>query len=678
MGEEQYSINTGVVRKFGTVDYVLFVCTLVVSAGIGVFYAIQDRRRNTTKEFLLGGKKMNIFPVAMSLMVTFQSALTLLGNPAEIYNFNTMFCWLVVGFTGAIIGSAYIFIPFFYNLGVTSTFEYLEMRFSKPVRIITSLFLLSQLLLYMSFLLYAPSLALNAGKYLTGVDLWGCVIGIGIVVTFYTTLGGMKAVLWTDTFQAGVIFAGLLAVVIKGSLIQGGFVNAWEIANNRSRVLLDDFSFDPKTRHSVWSMVIGGTVFWLYLYGLNQAQVQRCLSCPSAKKAQQALLVNLPGLILINIICFMIGIVMFAFYADCHPITYGVISKTDQLVPLYAMDILGHLDGMVGIFVSCVVSGSLSSLSSSLNAISAIIFRDYIQGMNLCQNISELRSTITSKLVVAVAGAIGIGCAWIVSQLGNILQAVYVVFGILNGPVLGVFTLGMFFPWANKWGALSGLLTSLIFLLWVGMGAYVNDIKTPASSTIATGCNWTARPTPPPPTVATTLINMTTTAAESSVESSVGALEPLYRMSYMWYTGLGMIIVWGVGMAISACTGFVKPTSLDPRLVLPIFDKLFPYLPERILKPLRFGVIHEGKYDLPPAKSSQSINISMHTESQDSVTMETTLEDKQPDDVILSNGYVKPSFALDDKDAGTERANGHDNKAFKSDNSENGSVNVRF
>ena len=120
---EDYSINTGVVKHFGTVDYVLFVLTLLVSAGIGVFYAIWDRKRNTTKEFLLGGKNMSVFPVAMSLMVTFMSALTLLGNPAEIYNYNTMFWWLIVAFLFAIIGAAYLFIPFFYNLHITSTFE---------------------------------------------------------------------------------------------------------------------------------------------------------------------------------------------------------------------------------------------------------------------------------------------------------------------------------------------------------------------------------------------------------------------------------------------------------------------------------------------------------------------------------------------------------------------------
>lgn len=630
-----YSINTGTVRHFGTVDFVLFSLTLLVSAGIGIFYAIYDRKKNTTKDFLMGGGKMNVFPVAMSLMVTFMSALTLLGNPAEIYNYNTMFWWLIVGFFFAIPGASYIFIPFFYNLQLTSTFEYLEMRFNKPTRMIASSYLIIQTLLYMAFLLYAPSLALNA---VTGINLWGSVVGMGIVVTFYTSLGGMKAVLWTDTFQAGVIIAGLLAVLIEGSIVQGGFGSAWEIANNRSRILFDDFNPDPKTRHSVWSMAIGGFFFWVYLYGINQAQVQRCLSCPSVGKARLAMFVNLPGLILIVSLCCMIGIVMFAFYKDCHPIKYGVITMTDQLVPLYVMDILGHLDGVPGIFVSCVVSGSLSSLSSGLNALSAVTFSDWIQSANCCKchAVSEFRSTMVNKLLVVGYGLLAIGLAWVVSQLGAILQAVYIVFGILNGPVLGVMTLGMFFPWANKWGALTGLLSSLTVLLWVGMGAFTNKITTPMTNTSVTACNWTAKPTPAP-----LQTNVTLTAEHIP-------LQEFYEMSYMWYTGLGMILVWGFGMTVSAFTGLVKPRTLDPRLIIPIFDLMFPYLPEKILKPLRFGIVHEGKWDL---QQSKSFSLSLHNGSSVSADKGVTEDlEKQPSSPELSdqtNGYAKPKFDIE-------------------------------
>ncbi|RUS89950.1 hypothetical protein EGW08_002302 [Elysia chlorotica] len=96
------------------------------------------------------------------------------------------------------------------------------------------------------------------------------------------------------------------------------------------------FSPDPKTRHSVWSMVIGGWAFWMHLYGVNQAQVQRCLSCPTVKKAQLAIWLNLPGLIFIVSAACMIGVVMYAFYVDCHPIRYGIIAKTDQAASVVA------------------------------------------------------------------------------------------------------------------------------------------------------------------------------------------------------------------------------------------------------------------------------------------------------------------------------------------------------
>ena len=122
MGDD-YSYNTGQVKEFGVVDYVLFILTLLISAGIGIFYAIWDRKKNTPQDFLLGGRNMSVFPVALSLMVTFMSALTVLGKPAEIYNYHTMFWWLVVAVLLAMIFAANVFIPFFYRLGVTSTFE---------------------------------------------------------------------------------------------------------------------------------------------------------------------------------------------------------------------------------------------------------------------------------------------------------------------------------------------------------------------------------------------------------------------------------------------------------------------------------------------------------------------------------------------------------------------------
>ena len=119
----RYSIHTGTIPLFTNVDYAMFVITLLVSCGIGIFYAIIDRKKNTTKDFLLGGQNMHPVPVALSLMVTFMSAMTLLGNPAEVYNYHTMWWWLCLSMVIAMWMVSQIYVPFFYRLHNESVFE---------------------------------------------------------------------------------------------------------------------------------------------------------------------------------------------------------------------------------------------------------------------------------------------------------------------------------------------------------------------------------------------------------------------------------------------------------------------------------------------------------------------------------------------------------------------------
>lgn len=118
-----YSFERGETTLFHVADYVVFGLTLLVSAGIGLFYAIKDRNINSEKEFLLAGRNLSVFPVSLSLLSSFISAITLLGTPAEIYKYNTMYWLISIGFVISATASAQIFIPVFYNLGITSVFE---------------------------------------------------------------------------------------------------------------------------------------------------------------------------------------------------------------------------------------------------------------------------------------------------------------------------------------------------------------------------------------------------------------------------------------------------------------------------------------------------------------------------------------------------------------------------
>ncbi|KAH3690985.1 hypothetical protein DPMN_192933 [Dreissena polymorpha] len=121
--ERNYSFLTGQKNTFSIADYVIFGCMLAVSTFIGFFYAIKDRRISDTKLFLLAGGKMNCVPVSMSLLASFMSAITLLGTPAEMYNYGTMYWWIGLSYAGAVGLSAHVYTPIFYRLRLTSCYE---------------------------------------------------------------------------------------------------------------------------------------------------------------------------------------------------------------------------------------------------------------------------------------------------------------------------------------------------------------------------------------------------------------------------------------------------------------------------------------------------------------------------------------------------------------------------
>ena len=121
--KDRFSFQTGQKNTFSIVDYVIFSATLVVSTCIGFFFAVKDRNKGSTKLFLLAGGNMNFIPVSLSLLASFMSAITLLGTPAEMYNFGTIYWWIGLSYAGAVGMAAHIYVPVFYNLGLTSCYE---------------------------------------------------------------------------------------------------------------------------------------------------------------------------------------------------------------------------------------------------------------------------------------------------------------------------------------------------------------------------------------------------------------------------------------------------------------------------------------------------------------------------------------------------------------------------
>ncbi|KAJ8021821.1 Sodium-coupled monocarboxylate transporter 1 [Holothuria leucospilota] len=506
------------VGQFGTWDYVILVGMLSVSAFIGIYHAFVGGGQKTADTFLLADRNMNPFPVAVSLVASFISAITVLGTPAEVYVYGTMF-WLFAFayiFSGIVVSRC--FIPIFYEYEITSTNEYLERRFSKYVRYVGTFLFFLQMILYLGIVIYAPALALNA---VTGLSLWGSVLAIGLVCTFYTTIGGMKAVLWTDVFQVAVMFAGFFAVIIQGSINLGGLTNAWQIAKEGGRIDFWDFRLNPTIRHTFWSVVIGGTFTWSSTYGVNQSQVQRYLSVGTQRRANWALGMAIVGMILVVSTACLAGVVMYAYYSTCDPYTAGYVSQTDQYIKRTRS----------------------STVSSGLNSLAAVTGEDILKAFK--PDISEARYAFATKCFACFYGAVCILMTVIASQLGGVLQAALSIFGIVGGPLLGLFSLGIFFPCANSKGAAGGTMIALVMAFWVGIGAQIYPPETNPPPLDTTDClNYTA-PTPGP------------------TEADPPVIAKFYALSYSWYSLFAWLLTIVFGLLISFATGHQDPKDAD-------------------------------------------------------------------------------------------------------------------
>ncbi|XP_059261304.1 sodium-dependent multivitamin transporter isoform X1 [Mustela nigripes] len=572
-----------VTSTFSLTDYVVFVLLLVFSLVIGLYHAFRGWGRHTVGQLLMADREMSCLPVALSLLATFQSAVAILGVPSEIYRFGTQYWFLGCCYFLGLLIPAHVFIPVFYRLHLTSAYEYLELRFNKAVRVCGTVTFIFQMVIYMGVVLYAPSLALNA---VTGFDLWLSVLTLGIVCTVYTALGGLKAVIWTDVFQTLVMFIGQLVVIIVGSAKVGGLGHVWEVASQHgliSGIVLDP---DPFVRHTFWTLAFGGVFMMLSLYGVNQAQVQRYLSSRTEKAAVLSCYAVFPCQQLVLCMSCLIGLVMFVYYQEYAMSAQQAQAAPDQFVLYFVMDLLKDLPGLPGLFVACLFSGSLSTISSAFNSLATVTMEDLIRPW--FPPFSEVQAIMLSRILAFGYGLLCLGMAYVSSQMGPVLQAALSIFGMVGGPLLGVFCLGMFFPCANPPGAIVGLLAGLIMAFWIGIGSIVSNM---ASGMAPSPHNISSFSLPSN----LTTVTMTTLMPSTTLSKPTG-LQHFYSLSYLWYSAHNSTTVVVVGLIVSLLTGGMRGRTLNPRTIYPVLPKLLALLPLSCQK--RFHCTSYSQVDL--------------------------------------------------------------------------------
>ncbi|CAB3363589.1 Hypothetical predicted protein [Cloeon dipterum] len=525
-------------RLFDWSDYLVFAGMLAVSAAIGLYHGCR-RRGQSSSEFLTGNGQLGTVPVALSMLASFLSSITLMGQPAEVYLFGPQLwlfglaSFLAIPFTG------YVLIPMYHELRLTSAFEYIGRRFNCWLQLFTSTLFSLQMIVYLALVLYAPAMALHQ---VTGINTEIVVTAMYLVCILYTTVGGMKAVVWTDTFQVLVLYSSMVAILWKGTSDLGGVSVVWQRNAAANRTQFFNWDTDLTERYTLWGSFIGAACLHCAVYGVNQLQVQRYLTVPTVQAARKMLWINAFGWTFVVALTVYAGMLIFAQYFECDPLLTGDVSKPDQLFPLYVMDILGTVPGFPGLFVAGIFSAGLSTVSTGVNSLAAIWLAE-INGVFLKEHMDEKRAAIAVKVLALVFGLASFFLVFLVPYMGGLVPVAVSLSSFFSGALLGVFLLGIYCPWANAFGVGAGLVAGVALVGGMTVGSQIavesgQTLFTPLATSVE-GCS-----------------NSTFDSTISLIMSSEPKDEAhfLLRISFLWYSLLATVATVLVGLLVSLVT----------------------------------------------------------------------------------------------------------------------------
>ena len=294
-----------------TIDWIILVGTLGFIVGYGAW---KNRKNESITEYLKGGNSSRWWTIGLSVMATQASAITFLSTPGQAFHDGMGFVQFYFGLPFAVIIICLFFIPLYHKLKVFTAYEFLEQRFDQRTRTLTAILFLVQRGLAAGITIYAPAIILSV---VLGWPLRPLILLIGLVVIFYTVIGGTAAVNVTQKQQMFIIFFGMIIAfgcIINSFPEQIGFTKALEIAGKTGKLDIIDFSFDPTNRYTFWSGITGGLFLALSYFGTDQSQVQRYLSGKSVKESQMGMIMNGFLKVPMQFFILLVGVMVFVFY----------------------------------------------------------------------------------------------------------------------------------------------------------------------------------------------------------------------------------------------------------------------------------------------------------------------------------------------------------------------------
>lgn len=447
------SVNP-VKADFRLLDYAVLVLYFVILLLIGVYFSA---RQKSTNDYFIGGGRIPWWAAGLSVFGTALSAITFMAIPAKTFatDWTYFFYNISVLFTAPVIVA--LFIPFYRRLNMTTAYEYLEQRFNVAVRLFGSLSFILFQLGRIAIILYLPAIALSL---VTGIDIFLCIVVVGVLSTAYTLIGGIEAVVWTDVVQVIILMGGaILSLVFMFVRIGDDFgVLATQAMDGGKLTIANmDLALNQPT---IWVVVVGGFFVNLVSYSTDQSLVQRYLTTKDEKSAAKSVWTNAWLVLPATVIFFGIGTALFMYYVKFPARLDPLTTSNDSIFPWFITNELAP--GISGLLIAGLFSAAMSSLSSSINSISTAFTTDFFR--RFLRNTTPHLDLKVARIASLLSGVLGIALAlWMAtSEILSLWDKFFEVLGLFTGGLGGVFLLGMLFRQAHGRGAVVGLIVSSI------------------------------------------------------------------------------------------------------------------------------------------------------------------------------------------------------------------------
>lgn len=445
-------------KSLSTVDYVAVLLYLIA---IAVFGASFYRRNASAKEYFLGSRSMSWIPAGISIIAADLSAISVMGAPAWTYKNNLELVWVSVGYPLVAPLVILIFVPFYGRLNLYTAYEYLERRFGLGVRLLTSGLFQILRSWHVAVAVYGPALVINM---VTGLDVWKCVLVMGIFTTVYTTLGGIKAVIWTDVIQFVTVTSGILFILFTAiHKTPGGVAHIWQVASENGKLSILNTAFDPTQLTTIWSCLAGGAILSLAPLTTDQAILQRLFTTKSVKDCRQSVILQSILIVPISLLLYSVGIVLFAFYRS-YPERIQSLTTNNALLPHFVVDELPQ--GIAGLVIAAIFAASMAVMSAGINSLTTATTVDFYQRVFRPNKTPEHYARI-GRLGTLIWGILVTLLALLAEKAGDLATAYTRVSSVICGPMLGIFLLATLTRRATSVGATIGGVVGVIAVLTV-------------------------------------------------------------------------------------------------------------------------------------------------------------------------------------------------------------------